>query len=425
MVQVLPQKTSIGAEVGGALGQGLAQGGDIAFQRGILQQGLTKATEAFKDPNASNIDKSIAFINALAGIPGSEKYAAPVLQMLLGQAQTGNIFGQGNQPGAAVGQGMAGGAPGQNNPSGGPQDLSVGQTPPGPQQAGGFLPPLMTPEQKDAFARNYATQLGNPAAYQEGLKTAVERDNLALAQREIIRARANEIGVSAQELPEFMQLAQRYGHLKNPEEILTSAKRDFEKYRNLKTTLDKALYPGFTKEAARKGIAGAGLIGSMLAGGPTREDALKRLDPVVKDLVDLGFEPQVRQKLAQESLSPTEVEERIHPLTKQAESSLKTFPEAKGLSVERREKDLSDFFSKNVTPDTSLLVLRHKLWNDKGYDWQEIGPSIRRAEMEKGLRLTPAQRTEMSELETQPPRQSLIDVFSDWGRWIDYIRGNK
>ena len=85
---------------------------------------------------------------------------------------------------------------------------------------------------------------------------------------------------------------------------------------------------------------------------------------------------------------------------------------------------LSSFFKNNVNNDTSLLVLRHKLWNDKDYDWRQIGPAIREA-MSKGLKLNHAQLSELTELETQPPRQSIADVFADWGRWQDKIKGVK
>ena len=118
----------------------------------------------------------------------------------------------------------------------------------------------------------------------------------------------------------------------------------------------------------------------------------------------------VRQKLAAEHLSPTEVEERIHPLSKETASKLSSFQPAGKLPEKVKQQKLSSFFKDNITPGVSLLVLRDKLTKDKGYNWEEIGPAIRDAQLQ-GVKLTPEQNTEMTELETQPPRDSLLNIL--------------
>ena len=83
---------------------------------------------------------------------------------------------------------------------------------------------------------------------------------------------------------------------------------------------------------------------------------------------------------------------------------------------------LADFFLKNVKDDSSLLGIREKIWEDRDYDWRQFGPAIRQAQ-EKGLKLNPRQEREMKTVETQPPIQSLPDIFKDLSRILPFLRG--
>jgi hypothetical protein len=93
-------------------------------------------------------------------------------------------------------------------------------------------------------------------------------------------------------------------------------------------------------------------------------------------------------------------------------------------SLQRMQDRLSEFFLKNVDDNTSLLPLRDKLWEEKDYDWRQIGPAIRQAE-NMGLELTPRQKTEMADIDTQAPYQSLPDIFQSFDRVLQYFRGGK
>jgi len=70
------------------------------------------------------------------------------------------------------------------------------------------------------------------------------------------------------------------------------------------------------------------------------------------------------------------------------------------------------------------LALANKIWEDKSYHWDQMGPALRQA-VEKGLVLEPHQLAEMSEINSQPPRQSLPDMFKDWWRVFQNFAGAK
>ncbi len=81
MTVILPPPTSVGNEVGRAAGQGIAQGGEIAFNRGLLQKGL----ESLKNlsPDATPLEVTTSLINATHAIPGAERYVGQILPQLL------------------------------------------------------------------------------------------------------------------------------------------------------------------------------------------------------------------------------------------------------------------------------------------------------------------------------------------------------
>ncbi len=81
MTVILPTPTSVGTQVGRSLGQGIQQGGEIAFNRGLLQKGL----ESLKNlsPDASPLEVTTSLINATHAIPGAERYVGQILPQLL------------------------------------------------------------------------------------------------------------------------------------------------------------------------------------------------------------------------------------------------------------------------------------------------------------------------------------------------------
>lgn len=423
---------SLGQAIGGAGGNYLGE--QIAYQRnrGRLQQALGEVGQGAQ-AGASPLQTTLSFLNAMAGIPGSERYVSQILPTILSQAQAQQVYGSGQQPPSVGATGtMQPGIPGQATPQPQPaaQPTPTGQQGPISQErtypTGGVLPRVIPVEEIESMAKQAALISGDPTRYQSRQAELANYNAMAEAAQNTAREKARAMGVAENEIPEFMRLGQRYGYIKNVDEWARETQKDWKQYKSNKEKLGNAFSPGFFR----------GLVTS----SKDRETNLKRLDPIVKDMLNKGFENEAREQLASQGLSPTEVEERIHPLTKETEANLNNFPDfskktlkldfEQGRKVkpevsEKLSKDLVSFFEKNITPDTPISVLRHKLAMEKNVPWELIGPAVREAIANKKMNLTPAQETEMVEVETQPPRNSLSEIFRDWWRPIEYLKGAK
>ena len=426
MVSILPPKTDVGSLIGQGLGQGIGagiqKGADIGFQRNITQQALQGLQNLPPDTNASQLASYL--IQATAGIPGAERYVGQLFPLLLQNLRSEQAFGpQGSQAGQTRGQLMGGtqsqegispalGASAQSlTPS-----LSSGQG----GQSGGILGSFIPQDQINAQSKQYAQTTGTGLqGYNEMQQNLLNRNEIALQQRKMAEAKALEIGVPKDEIPQFMQIGQRHKNAATFDDWVKSTERDFKEYRNLSKSLDKDIYPGFLR-----GVTGE------------RPERLNRLDKTVDRLVDLGFEQEVRQKLSkpEAGLSPTEVEERIHRLSPETSRALNSLPSGgqgggqfKSAKTESNQDDqVRDFLRKNITPNTSLLVLRDKLWN-KNYDWQRAAQLINDVVSEPSVqgKLTAAQQNELGTIDTEAPRQSMNYIFSGWGNFLNAFKGQK
>lgn len=408
MVQILPQATSLGNEVGQGLRQGLSsgisQGSQVGFQRNLLQNSL-KSLENLP-PGTTPYQLASKLMQATAGIPGAERYVGQIYPLLLQQLR-GDQVNQGQQPQQQF--------QGQNQQSSQPQGRGQGPF----QQTGGYLNPPMNQQQKEQYGERYA--LGDPAKQIEGLRIANE---MSAGSEQVLNDFSNRLvkqGVKQNELPYAMQMAQASNE-KNPDKLLTETMRGLEDIR----ALDNVLVPGFSRGLAQKAHGALGLIPSLVAGGNKREDAIKRFQPVADRMIKQGREPILRNKLAEQGLSATDIEGLVHPLSRSPKVSqaVNALPPASKRNPASNVDTISNFFKDNLDRNSSLLVLRHKLWKDKGYDWKDIATGLQKA-ISQGLPINPSQGTEMTEFTTQPPRDSLLDIFSNFGRFIDYFRGAK
>ncbi len=250
--------------------------------------------------------------------------------------------------------------------------------------------------------------------------------------------------VSKEDLPYFMEVGETVPS-DNPDQWFQQTANKWSQVNNDFKKLNDAFMPG---------------IHSALM-GVNREQSLKNLEPTIQDMKRKGYERQAREFLNKNYLTHTEVEALVNPINEKVEKNLENIPKGlfptkkrttwkdvpdillgkKDLSkspfsdyesvlekspktIQTMQNRLSDFFKKNVTPDTSLLVLRDKLWKDKDYDWRQIGPAIEQAK-KNGLKLSPNQESELTDLSTNPPIQSLPDILRSYDRPVKYIRGNK
>src|SRR5208337_2151250 len=342
-LQILPQERNLGQELGSSLTSTLLPLMQQQFQRKQLQGALGKAQEAFKNENANPTDKAFSFINAIAGIPGSEKYAAPMLQMLLSQERTQNLYGK----------------------------------------------------------EGYGQQLGTPDAYEQGLAQAQNINAAREKNRTEIANAGRAIHVSEQDIPRYTQVATQFQHEKDPAKLIRQTNNKWNEIQNNKKSLENATVPGIGRTVTQ-GLFQGGLINALMHPNANRQKFLKKYDDLVGKLVNEGEEPFVRKTLTDLGLSPTEVEERIHPLTDQVQNSLHSLPSGNKLNPQTREKELVKFLKANVDNNTSLLVLRDRLWKDKKYNWEEIGNAVKQA-FPNTQNLTNYQASEIPEL-SNPPR---------------------
>jgi hypothetical protein len=303
---------------------------------------------------------------------------------------------------------------------------------------------VFTAQDIDAEGRRAAQVLGDPNAYGQTVARFTALNEIATKQRKELEQAALDAGIDAGDLPRFM-VANAHLDPRNPSLWAQNGKRNFAQVNNNDKKIRRAFIPG---------------IGSALF-GVDRDQSLKNLTPALQDNKRRGMEQEDRQYLAGEHLSPTEIELSYHPQTPKLKKEISNFPKGlfpaevsrkgaegwKALTTAQARKSpfvsyeqaverdpqamqimqdrLADFFLKNVDNDTSLLGIRHDLWQDKDYDWRQIGPAIRQA-IDQGLKLNSDQMRELVDVETQPPMQSLPHIFGDlFNRLPAYIRGNK
>lgn len=379
----------------------MQRGSEVGFQRSLLQNAL-KGIEN-PDPGTTPFQLASSLMQATAGIPGAERYVGELFKVLQGQLRGQNTGLLDN---------LSGNGAASNTGSNGPGNASGKEF----QGGGGYLSSPMTSDEANRVASKFA--MGDPANIPAGLDVANKIDQRALKNLDYFRERAGELGVTKEELPYFVQMGQDSSE-KNPEKLLVDTKRDLDQIRSL----DRALVPGPIRGALQKTPH---FLASMLGGKETREQAIRRLRGPVDSLVKDGHEPIVRSKLSAQGLSLTEVEDLIHPMSNDLESKISSLPASKSSasSPEKRIDMLADFYKKNVKPDTSLLVLRHKLWKDKNYSWQEQAQAIDKAQR-NGLELEGSQKTELTEFTSKPPGESLLDIFRDWDQIGKFITGKK
>ncbi len=453
MTTILPADRTSADAIFSQIGRGLSETlPQAAAQRSQRETGLNAIDDLqrqLKDANG-DINKILpAYARAMTLNPNLER--SGLLEHAMKSARLNNVFGgqggQGGQPQGVnpqtgvnpqgnVGSGQPEGLP-QNNQSTSPLDTAPNLS--------GIIPTLDTDQDIDQKARQWAISLNDPNEYARAKERFYNERTQAQNQISKLEDLASEQGVSRQDMPEFMTIGKNHNYMKDPNKWVMATNKDWGPYKNAKEQLQNAFIPGFFK--------------SLINSNETRDKALRRLENPIQEILKLNpaLEPKIRADLQSEYLSPTEVELAIHPLGEQTQSNLKNMPkgifpnEGTNISYEKghpevkkkpfvsydeavkkapREmeimnKRLVNFLKQNVKEDTTLLGLRHELW-EKDYDWRQIGDAMQEAATgENAIKLSPNQKAELAQLQTQAPKQSISDIFRDWGNWQDYLRGQK
>lgn len=451
MVSVLPSARSpfdlIGEMTGNALNQSLPQAVQQGYQRQLGLNALDQAQNEIQNAGNDPFKMALAFAKAVATNPALERSAGTLFDTALRQATLNRAFPgqegqQENKPQMLPQLASNAALMGQNIQ---PQNVQhpIAQSPNVRSGASNFIMPspfnIFSPDQMQQEATRYAQALRDPQAYDQRYNQLQKANEQALGQREYLESFALKSGVSPEDLPMFMRIASKFNP-NNPTEWAIQSKREWDKEKNNFDKLDRAFIPGL----------GSGLLGR------NRKETLDNMKGTVNDLVKAGFEQEVRKKLADNYLTPTEIGELIYPITDKQKKGIKSinkgifpfnagqtilekgFPETKQSpfisyeeALERAPQEmqtmqntLSNFFKENTNEQTSLLALRDKLIKEKDYDWRQFGPAIRQA-IEEGLTLTPQQNAELTDIDTQPPYDSLGDIFKDMDRVVKFMRGNR
>jgi hypothetical protein len=446
MVTVLPGARSAFDLIGQMTGQAIGQQAPQALAQNMQRQrGQSAIDRLQQDLSSANGDISKilpAIARAYTDNPNLER--SGIAQYALQNAKASTIYGPNKQ---TTQQPPSGQVP----PSTETQPNRPSEVPPLIQGANNILAGqarptgynIKTPTEIDAKARQDALDTGDPAQYQQSLSEGTALNKVAEDYRTGLENLAVNNNIPRDQLPDFMEVGEQFDS-RNPNQWFKNTQAAYEPIKSALSKLEKAFIPG---------------IGSALM-GQNREEALKRLTPDVQDLVKRGREPQARNFLASNWLSPTEIAAQINPIQKKQEAALSRVPKGffppekpvtwketanifKGqlpekymnpfvsyeTAIEKAPKEmkqmqdkLADFFLKNVDDKTSLLVLRDKLW-DKHYDYRQIDSAIRQAR-EQGLKLNERQDAELTDI-AQPPIQSLPNIFQDWLRLVQFHKGAK
>jgi len=480
MVQVINKynpSAALGAALGSGIGQSLEKSSEnrLDYLRGKerARTSLDELKEKLKDPTLTDYERLMETLYAGQGIDNIARASPQIAEMIMRQNQVNQLTGAGGnvpqQQGAPQPQRPAGisqqrpGGVQQNqmgvNPQQ-PQESNTGipgfNTPnpvegmpqPQPQTTSGLFPHLKSPEEIENTVNQEMQIYRDPNKRPELLANQVALNKLAQESHNRFREESKILGIPDNEYNDFKKIAEtKYSYMTDPVKAASATLKDYVKYKEKLDSLENTFVPG--------------LFTGLFQGPKGRERALKRMQGSVQDIIELGREDILRPYLTSPSvgLTQTEAEGLIHPLSDKIEASLNklpkgtfnpdyfiqgegklgghyTGPSMEGLNnydevlekspktIEKQNSRLADWLVKNVDPKTSLSVLRDKFVNDKHYDWRQFGPAVREAKA-KGLVLYGDQLTELPELETYAPIQSLSNIFTGWGRWYDKIQGKK
>lgn len=415
----LPQRTNLGSQLGQAIGGGLERGLNVSlntqYERGLLQNALNQARDAYNKSAGSPIDQAFALSNLL-NIPGGEKAIAAFAPLLIQQGKANrfaDINTRGSLPSPIAGQPANQGALGQsgqpvnNNPNVVNPDIvnrnvlgaktaneinnapiagsgTLPLTPPSSRTPGvtptlggttvAGLPRILSNEEIDQAAKQAAIASADPNAYTNMQNALLQQNEEARRQQadpansqavetqrqaDII-ARDNQLrtfaaqtlpGLAGEELNDFMRIGQRYSNL-NPADWLEATRKDFDKMNLAKTAIEKAYVPG---EAS-----------GLVRGGKFREEQLQRLTPQVQSLIKYGKETYARNALTRLGVTMTEFEKMAHPINESTQKNINALP-------------------KSIYPSKKDLDLLHKPWIAGEYIYDTAKQALNPKKYQEGV----------------------------------------
>ena len=460
----------------GDIGRAIGVGVNRNFpdpQQLVQKKQLSDAFQSFQknsmNPNASPLDLTMSFLQATAGIPGSERYVGQVLPMILNQANAQRGANT-PPPGADV-------PPPANKPaSQQPQQRAVTGTPTQQfyQKTQQEIPNFPEPEveQPNIFSGSLEpTQLGMgplPRTYSPEQIQRLETEDMQAGFPQSIRAeRAKQYNdLARKDLQDYVTAAQT-------QSVLSQQRRESqEQFRGTlqsffgKDPLTLSLAENIANKPEYQNIANdqlraekvkreVDLVSRNLEGyknassrpNPympwSRYQYQKNFDALRQNaapLIKEGLRPELHKVLTDNGWSTTESEQILNPLGGQIISETKTLPDV-GVSdvrsagggqafkeqdvkrIEQGNKKWSNFFEKTIKPGktdprtrdtiqpgTSLVLLRNE-YMKKGGNWQDFESMIQDLRAKGKIKFDKFQENEMNIINQRPAQSWTIEEF--------------
>lgn len=454
----LPQQPQarLAEQMGLGLGQGVNQIAQQQYQRGILQKALGQIKDSAIQ-GASPLDITLNTMQAIAGIPGAERYAAALIPMIQEQA--------------AAQRAQKFGLPGMETPSPqAPRERERMVPPPGRAPLPGFMgqpatqgqafptakmaetgpgaapspattmeeEPLLSPQQQNALAMKRSaekTANGQPTTPEKEMQEILasearkeKHNTLVRAEKEKIAASQREYGERAvsyleKHFPEkgkyMLTDTMRVAFEKLGEDVSRSGMSEAERnqflakkaenFKNAIVTVDTDLDAPRLQNTIHRGLTGK---------YKNLEQASQDLKSSLKPLLDLGLYDVAREMLQQKGYGIEERDMIVNPLNGRSVASIENLPSiTKGRPVAKQGvigveiKKMTDGEKENLKnsildlkknePNFSLALAR-KAYEDKGYTWRDFKNVLNELLDSDQLKLEDDQRNQLGDLSTPP-----------------------
>lgn len=447
----------------GQIGQALGIGINKNFpdpqqlvQRQMLQKALSEAKNSIRQPGATPLDKMFSFMEAGAGIPGSERYMGallPLVQQLTEAEAAQNVplgINEQSNPQDFTPQGQTRGKvnpvndidnklnnflnPQQQNPFF-PSNV-------GDQQATGNLPqaatsgikmPVASNQDLLKFAKPYAakkTAAGIPTKPAEALEELkainadnVESNKLIEQERKERVASQREYGLIAEKklsevLPEAggeekayikKQVEELAGKNASEADIERLAAAEARKYKNMISKVSQDIPASRVYNRPFQDLMGT---------SKSAEKARKDLRVKVQPLLDAGLYDKARSLLSGRGYYPEEREMIVSDLGENSLKTISQLPKASGTAASNYEDGYSggqesiNIIKNNIKemlqsdPSVNLILARRKYDLDKNIDWRTYKDAVNEAIDEGIFKPNDDQFNQLNNLD-QPPLNTL------------------
>lgn len=450
----------------GQIGQALGIGVNKNFpdpQQLVQKRMLSEAFQKLRqntDAKSSPLDLTMNFLEATAGIPGSERYVGQVLPLLLQQSKGKRAAELESPEGNELPSPGQDPAPAQpqlkrNAPNNASQFL---------QQTAQQIPDFPQPdtEQRNLFEGSLEpTQLGMgalPNTYSPEQIKRLEEEDLQAGFPDMPRAnRAKEYNeLARKDLQDYTQAAQTQSTIANqrreaqgqfrdtlksfvgddPDNLALAESIAENKYRNIsndqlraeKVSREYDLLKGNLNEFKNS----SSRPNPYLPFSKQKyNDSFETLRKNSKPLIDMGLRPQLTEILSKNGWSMTETDQILNPLGDKIVNEIKGLPNLENLNdlhgskqkMEGKQKIWSDYFQKTIKPGqenpqtrdvlkpgTSLFLLQNQFMKKGGsyLEFQNIINDLR----DKGkIKLDKYQDLEMNKLNSYPVNNYTIEEF--------------